>query len=95
MMGFVVNAVNTVVRKAGKTMNDDDVFVGMLNKMKEYSLEIKGGTMTLSDYYFKMADFFNSIEPHKGEHMGNWFNFKNDAQEFIQLAKKELGNEEQ
>ena len=74
---------------------DDDIFSEMLNKIKKYGVEIRNKTMTLSDYYFKMADFFNDIDPHKGQHMGNWFNFKDDAQEFIQLAKNEMNKEKE
>ena len=74
-------------------MTEETQFVDLLKKVNEWTLRITNKTMTLSDYYFKMADYFNQIEPHKGEHMGNWFNFKKDAEEFVQLAKKELQNE--
>ena len=76
-------------------MKDDDVFVALMAEVNKYTSMIRNKKMTLSDYYFKMADFFNNIDPHKGEHMGNWFDFKKDAQDFIQLAKKELNNERQ
>ena len=74
-------------------MNDKDQFVDLISKINKWTPRIKDKTMTLSDYYFKMADYFNQIEPHKGAHMGNWFDFQKDAQELIQLAKKELKNE--
>ena len=76
-------------------MKDDDVFVALMAEVNKYTSMIRNKKMTLSDYYFKMADYFYDIEPFKGENRGNWFNFKNDAQDFIQLAKKELNNERQ
>ena len=54
---------------------------------------MKDNKMTLSDYYFKMSDYFNQIEPDRGEHLGSWFDFKEDAKEFVQLAKKEIEKE--
>ena len=84
-----------MVLKAEEMMNDDDLFIDLLATIKKYSGKLIAKEMTLSDYYFKMADYFNDIEPFKGENGGNWFKFKNDAQDFIQLAKKELNNERQ
>ena len=74
-------------------MTDNELFTDLINTTKKYAAKVTAKKMTLSDYYFKMADHFNQMDPHKGEHMGNWFNFKGDAEEFKQLAKKELNNE--
>ena len=74
-------------------MTSDDQFVDLIKKTNEWTAEVRTKKIHLSDYYFKMADYFNQIEPHKGESMGNWFNFKKDAEEFKQLAIKELKNE--
>ena len=71
-------------------MKDDDIFVALIAEINKYSIMLSKKKITLSDYYFKMGDFFNNIDPHKGEHRGNWFDFQKDAQDLIQLAKKEL-----
>ena len=76
-------------------MKDDEIFNNLMNKIKTGTSKVKSGKWTLSDYYFKMSDFFNQIEPSKGIHMTGAFNFKEDAEEFKQLAIKELNNEKQ
>ena len=83
------------MEKQGKTreMKDEDLFWDLLTVIKKCSSQLIAKEISLSDYYFKMADYFNTIEPHKGENRGNWFNFKNDAQDLIQLAKKQLKKE--
>ena len=91
---FVVNVENIAGHRVEEMMKDNDIFVALMTEITKYSSMIRSKKITLSDYYFKMADFFNSIEPSKGQHMGNWFDFKNDAQDFKQLAIKELNNEQ-
>ena len=74
-------------------MSDDDIYKEMMEKIKNGSRLIKSGKWKISDFYFSMGDFFNQIEPSTGVHMGDSFNFKEDARELISLAKLELINE--
>ena len=76
-------------------MTADDQFIDLIKKTNEWTIDVRNKNISLSDYYFKMADYFNQIEPNKGEHMGSWFDFGKDAKEFVELAKKELQHEKQ
>ena len=71
-----------------------DPFVDLLNEIKTSSSKVKSGEWTLSDYYFRMTDYFNQIEPSTGTDQGIVFDFKKDAEEFRLLAKKTIVQEE-
>ena len=71
-------------------MKDGDTYLELLGKIKEYFSKMMSEKMTLSDYYFAMADYFNNIKPSNGYHQGVKFDFKEDAAEFVNLAKSKL-----
>ena len=70
-------------------MSLDGQFKNLMEEIKVSSKKVRSGVFALSDYYFRMADYFNQMEPSKGTD----YDFKEDAKEFIVLAKKELINE--
>ena len=63
-----------------------DSFNELMEHIKAGTLNIKRGKWTLSDYCFKLCDFFNKIEPKKGIHQGAPFDFSKDADDIKQKA---------
>ena len=76
-------------------MKDSEAYNSLIKRIKAGHSKVRAKKWSLSDYYFDMCDFFKQIEPSKGYHQGVQFNFKEDAEEFKQLAIKENENERQ
>ena len=74
-------------------MKDDDVYNKLMKRIKTGITKMKNNSWTKSDYFFNISDYFNSIEPSKGIHIGQKFNFKKDAEELKHIAIKELDKE--
>ena len=89
----VLDAIIYFLTKQGDKMSSGEQFSNLMQEMKISSSKVRSGEWTLSDYYFRMCDFFKQIEPSQGYHYGNPFDFREDAKEFKQLAIKELENE--
>ena len=70
-----------------------DSYNSLIERIKTGITKMKNNSWTKSDYFFNISEFFNSIEPSKGIHIGEKFNFKKDSEELKQIAIKELANE--
>jgi len=74
-------------------MGNQVEFADVMRETSRLCKQLKRKTITLSDYYFKLADFFNQIEPSEGIHEGKRFDFNRDAKELIRDAKIQLMKE--
>ena len=76
------------------SMTTEEQFTDLIKEIKTSFTKVKLGEFTLSDYYYKMSDYFKQIVPYKGEDQGIPFDFRKDSDEFKVLAEKTFIKEE-
>ena len=71
-------------------MSSGDQFNDLMKEIITSSSKVSSKEWSLSDYYFRMSDYFNQLKPSNGNDFGMPFDFEKDAEEFRLLAKTAL-----